>query len=316
MNTSKLPVLILLAALTASPARSMPVYNGDDRQDPYEVEDREALALADSTVALFPSDKVSFRGNRAMLKTRAFGKEAGLCEGERFSEQRAGADCSGVLVGPDLVLTAGHCVRSNTLCAMTSFVFGFALSTEDSALRSVPASEVYSCASLVGHEAEAKGADWAVVRLDRPVRGHRPLKVERRKVARGMPLMVVGYPSGLPVKVAGGASVTDDTPEAYFKTDLDTFHGNSGSPVFNARTKGIVGVLVRGEDDFELVDLPGGKQCMKTRRCAGADCRGEDVTRVSRFAHLIPNGIQTRFQDSASESMSFSDLEDLAGGSK
>ncbi|MEK7744621.1 MAG: hypothetical protein AAB578_09575, partial [Elusimicrobiota bacterium] len=94
MKTLKLPVLILLAALTASPARSMPVYNGDDRQDPYEVEDREALALADSTVALFPSDKVSFRGNRAMLKTRAFGKEAGLCEGARFSEQRAGADCS------------------------------------------------------------------------------------------------------------------------------------------------------------------------------------------------------------------------------
>ena len=36
----------------------------------------------------------------------------------------------------------------------------------------------------------------------------------------------------------------------YFTANLDTYRGNSGSPVFNAITHKVEGVLVRGEQDF------------------------------------------------------------------
>lgn len=315
MRTFKTLILAALAACISSSARSMPVYNDDDRQDVYEVQDPRALALADSAVALFPSEKVIRRGNRAMLATESYQEKYNLCEGERFSGQISGPECSGVLVGPDMVLTAGHCVENNAICVATSFVFGFALSKETSALRSVPSSEVYSCSYLVGHKADEAGADWALVRLDRAVKGHRPLKIEREEAAKGTPLMVIGYPNGLPAKIADGAWVISDSTAGYFTANLDTFHGNSGAPVFNAKTEGIVGVLVRGEEDFETVKLPGGKKCMKTKRCYGDDCRGEDVTKASEFSDLIPDSVR-RPLFGVAEGSAFSSLQDLAGGSK
>ncbi len=36
----------------------------------------------------------------------------------------------------------------------------------------------------------------------------------------------------------------------FFVANLDTYGGNSGSPVVDARTYVVEGILVRGEDDF------------------------------------------------------------------
>ena len=121
------------------------------------------------------------------------------------------------------------------------------------------------------------GADWALIRLDRKVTGHEPLKYDTSdSVKNGDPLVVIGHPAGLPTKVAGGATVRDASPKGYFVANLDTYGGNSGSAVFNAKTGVIVGILVRGENDYVYKD-----GCSVSNVCPSTGCRGEDVTKLN-----------------------------------
>src|SRR5205814_1482337 len=113
---------------------------------------------------------------------------------------------------------------------------------------SVPAAEVYGCKELLGREQVGTGADWALIRLDRAVVGHQPLKINASgSIEKGTEIVVIGHPAGLPTKVAGNAAVRDASKEGFFVANLDTFGGNSGSAVFNAKTGQIEGILVRGE---------------------------------------------------------------------
>jgi hypothetical protein len=96
------------------------------------------------------------------------------------------------------------------------------------------------------------GPDYALIGLDRKVADRQPLAVNRRGgLKKGARLFVTGHPNGLPFKFTANGRVVADPPEdsAYFKTDLDTFSGNSGSPVFNADTLLIEGVHVRGDSE-------------------------------------------------------------------
>ncbi len=129
------------------------------------------------------------------------------------------------------------------------------------------------------------GPDFALIRLDRKVTGHNPLAINRSAgLAAGDGLFVIGHPVGLPLKVAGGATVRDVPMEGYFTTDLDTFSGSSGSPVFNAKTKLIEGILARGDEDFVLT--PAG--CAATAAYAQNGGRGEEATKISILADFIP----------------------------
>ena len=260
------------------------IYGGDDRLDLYQLQNEGVRKLADSTVALMRSGKVTVKDGTAQLLTESFSERDNLCPEEPFAGQKTAAFCSGSLVGPDLVMTAGHCVTSEEACKDVKFVFGFAVAKEGVAPDSVPAGEVYGCAKLIGREQVGNGADWAIVQLDRAVSGHAPLKINRSgAIEKGAPLLVIGHPAGLPLKVAGGASVRDAGPEGYFVANLDTYGGNSGSAVFNAKTGMIEGILVRGEQDFEWKGT-----CRVSKRCEDTACRGEDVTRISVLASRIP----------------------------
>jgi V8-like Glu-specific endopeptidase len=266
------------------------IYGDDDRLDLYQVKDARVLSLADSTVGLFEGSGVAVSGGRASLSTQSYGQAYGLCKEEPFFEQVLGAFCSGSLVAPDVIMTAGHCVTSAERCKDVKFVFGFGIKSEGANPASVPADDVYGCAALLGREQINNGQDWALIKLDRPVSGHAPLKVNLEKaVVDGEPLFVIGHPAGLPTKVAGGATVraanpVERTPEGqeiplkgFFRANLDTYGGNSGSAVFSARTGLVEGILVRGETDYYYTD----KGCRLSYRCAADACRGEDVTKAS-----------------------------------
>ena len=104
---------------------------------------------------------------------------------------------------------------------------------------------------------------------------------------------MVGSPSGLPLKVASGANVRETKHPFYFKANLDTFQGNSGSGVYNAITGVVEGILVRGEDDFEPNRA---KMCIEAKKCANNECRGEDVSRLTSVPEI---GIQRALNTAA-----------------
>lgn len=251
------------------------IYGDDDRLDLYQVENPKLRELADSTVALFEASDVAIDGGKAKLTLTDYGQQYNLCPEEPFREQKNGAFCSGSLVAADILMTAGHCVRSEGACQGTKFVFGFAITEKGKQGDTVPASEVYSCKQLLGRVEQGSGPDWALVRLDRKVSGHKPLRLSSSVPPKGAPLFVIGHPAGLPTKVAGGASVRDPSLSGYFKANLDTYGGNSGSAVFNAATGLVEGILVRGEQDYEWKGA-----CRVSKVCASDGCSGEDVTKV------------------------------------
>lgn len=282
------------AAQTSSAARPPAgihpsvIYGDDNRKDIYDTDNTLFRTLAESTVALFNRVDVIEDGSRktAKLVTENFGDAFRLCADEPFRDQPSGAFCSGSLVGDDLVMTAGHCVRGSSACSSVRFVFGFAIRQQGVMPEEVPIEDVFSCQQVVAREELSNGADYAVIRLDRPVRKYRPLEINRSgDPAPGAPLVVIGHPSGLPTKVSDGARVRDASPDGYFVANLDTYGGNSGSAVINTETGLAEGILVRGEQDFTWRG-----SCQVSNRCPDDGCRGEDVTKVSSLARYIPPG--------------------------
>lgn len=327
-------ILALLGLLLggAVPARA----GGPDRGDLVDVSyygDNDLVDLyqagilrrfAESSVALF-SDRVVTRDEATgdfKLKNISLKDKLNLQPGQPFGDQTVGAYCSGVLVGPDLVLTAGHCFEPDERggpCNRVKLVFGYALNRAGETPSTFPAANVYSCQSVLAQKVQDErhnftcrngscrqsaiagdGPDYALVKLDRPVAGRLPLAVSRERVAARTEVGVIGYPSGLPVKVQEkGAVVLRVTNNGYFVTNLDTFRGNSGSPVFNMRTLKIEGIISRGGDDYAYQSPDDGTTVQDPRRPYGyapgsanyypqEGGRGEDVTFIAELQGLIP----------------------------
>lgn len=261
------------------------IYGEDNRADVYQIPSAQVREIADSTVALIPSRSLKKDAQGVIqIETSIYGKEMNLCKTEPYYDQPTAANCSGSLVGEDLIATAGHCISVNDCSRGTySFVFGFRMQDEKTAITSVSSEEVYMCKEIVAREYTGN-QDYALVRLDRPVRGHRILSLQTTPVQPGDDIYVVGHPSGLPTKVADGAKVRRWYNGAYFDANLDTYGGNSGSAVFNARTHEVVGILVRGAQDFTY-DRE--NKCTKSNQCADDSCRGEDVTNISYIVQAL-----------------------------
>ena len=264
------------------------VYGVDDRQDLYQVADQNIQNLADGVVSLIDMQIINDNGDgTSTISTVPFRNSHNLCSGERFRDQPTGPNCSGFLVAPDIVATAGHCINQNDL-ARTRFVFGFRMINENEAKVVIPNSDIFQGIGLIVREEISTGADFALVRLDRPVTGHSIVAIRRSgKIDDEEDVFVIGHPSGLPLKFANGAQVRDNSPSSFFTANLDTYGGNSGSPVFNEENGVVEGILVRGDTDF-VRTISG---CRISNVCPTSGCRGEDVTRTTEFADFVPENI-------------------------
>jgi hypothetical protein len=261
------------------------LYGDDDREDVSELSNQGDLNHADSVVALFLDKKIIDNGDgTSTLKTRKLGEKHNLCSEERFWDQPVGAFCSGFLAAPNIIVTAGHCVKPNNVTDIR-FVFGFRMQNATTPTTIIDNSEIYRGIEIIERQEISNGPDWALVRIDRPVTNHPIAKIRRAgKINDTQAVYVIGHPVGLPAKFAGGASVRNNQPKAWFVANLDTFGGNSGSPVFNSDTHEVEGILVRGDVDF----VPKGS-CMVAQVFPTTGGRGEDCTRTTEFAYLINN---------------------------
>lgn len=263
-------------ATTAFTFNPKVIYGTDDRQEVFQVPDAAVREVAESTAAMIPNRSLvaSTRGS-INISGRSYGSAYGLCKDEPFFDQTAAANCSGFLVGENLLATAGHCIKE-TDCANFSFVFGFKMTDAQTQVLEVGNDQVYKCKRIVSREL-TRQQDYALVELDRPVVGVRPLRLQQVDAKVADPIIVIGHPAGLPTKVASNAGVRR-LDNGFFVANLDTYGGNSGSAVFNANTLEVVGILVRGEQDFAYDQA---NKCTRSNYCQDDGCRGEDVTHIS-----------------------------------
>ncbi|MBT3583468.1 MAG: trypsin-like peptidase domain-containing protein [Halobacteriovoraceae bacterium] len=258
------------------------IYGEDDRVDSFELSDKKLADLAKSNVALIKTSKLTAGRTHTSIKGKTL-IEKGVCKTERFAKQLAAARCSGFFIGDDLIVTAGHCMVSESDCANQSIVFGYQYDPKFPKTYRVKNSDVYTCSKILVQKYERSGLDYAVIKLDRKVKHYTPLEFRTSgKISKKEELTTIGHPSGLPQKIASGGSIRDNSKAGWFEANLDTFHGNSGSAVFNSQ--GVVeGILVRGEKDYVTDEKRG---CRVVKVCKEGECRGEDVTRITSIPKL------------------------------
>ena len=262
------------------------VYGADDRIDVYEEIDAVRLSQAASTCGLFGSGDITDNGNGTFtIQTQSYSQAYNLCPQEPFYSQPIAAFCTGFLVGPDLIATAGHCFDVANL-GSTQFVFGFEMADASTPILTLSDDYKYTGVELVGR-ALGGGLDYAVVRVDRTVvaPGAQALDIRRSgTVPNGTSIGVIGHPAGLPKKIAFGAQtqVYDNSASGSFEANLDTYGGNSGSPVFNSVTGVVEGILVNGATDY----VSSGN-CWISNQLPDSSA-DEGVSKSTTFAQFIP----------------------------
>ncbi len=265
----------------------MPYYGDTDtRTEIARVTDQNVRKNARAVAAVFHRDDLTIGNNgqyvvsssrRATLRDRVeddLGKP--LCSGEQFENQPAAARCTAFLVRSDLLVTAGHCLDNNDWHEHL-FVFSYLLGRDGSLSIEFPEENVFKAESLIGWKKDG-WEDWAVIQLDRPVTGVEPLVFSpHARIAADAEVYTIGHPKGLPQKFAGNARIRESRPK-YFICNLDTYSGNSGSPVFDSSTHKVVGMLVNGDGK----DFVKNGRCYVSNRCPADGCRGEYCTQINR----------------------------------
>lgn len=254
------------------------IYGVDNRYDVFEYPYAKVVEASRSTVALFKSYDLTNRGGNFQIDKTPIRESANVCSVERFSKQPAAAFCSGFLIAPDKMVTAGHCITTQAACDETRFVFDYKMNTSNNAQVNFKQSQIYSCKKVLGQVLERGGADFAVIQLDRVVPDRKPLTLsDNKSLSINDEVLVIGHPSGLPTKITDSGRIRKiDRQNGFFVTNLDTYGGNSGSAVFNTRTLEVEGILVRGETDYETDG-----DCERSFRTDENSGRGEDVTLIS-----------------------------------
>jgi V8-like Glu-specific endopeptidase len=279
-----LSVTLLLSLISTGYASVKVIYGDDNRVDVYASKRSDYVQLSKATAAMIPTSKItrSILTGEYEIKGKTL-QQRGMCAEERFSNQPTAANCSGFLVGGKYLVTAGHCIRSNDDCAKNMWVFNYKMLNATTANLKPEADDVYRCKKILTTKLDrGTKADYALIELDREVKGVRPLKFRRKgKVTEGTPLVVIGHPTGLPTKIADGANVRR-VNNVFFNANLDTYGGNSGSAVINTNTGEVEGILVRGARDY----ITSSDGCRISNRYENNKGRGEDVTLITLVKEL------------------------------
>lgn len=208
--------------------------------------------------------------------TTTLGSYFNLCSDVPFNKQPILKGGSGFIISDNSMITAAHVFQKPLSEYMV--VFGYRLIYANNVVENfLKISDVYFPKEVVKNHSTNDLIEFRVDRkFDRPALqlGSSTSAKERNEV------YMIGHPSGLPLKISVNSSIIDNTPLQYFYTTLDSFMGNSGSPVFDSLTNTVIGILVSGEVDFQY-----NGNCNRNAVCRISECIGEKVVRVEMLQY-------------------------------
>jgi hypothetical protein len=307
-------LLIVSAGLSTAQAA---VFGDDNHSKLSTSSPLNVLGQATAITLMRPNYEINSKGGLDLNTTPL----TNFCSDESFyGEQSLSYSCTGFLVGPDLLVTAGHCMYAiNTAngeiknepgkaCEVFDWLFDFQTSEKgETQTKDIPSDRLYHCKQIIyATELEkAPFSDYALIQLDRPVVGRTPLVMSAKPVINGSVNFMIGHPFGTSTKLTNNGSVIRNNPtRTSFITNLDAFEGNSGSPVFNTANE-VIGILISGTPSANTY-LDKKNNCERVNRCDqnGQHCRepdldsskfpefqvtGSEVQRISPLVELIKN---------------------------
>ena len=181
-------------------------------------------------------------------------------------------------MAPDVIATAAHCLAGENITALR-FVFGYSMRDPVTPKLVIPNRDIYQARAVIAWQLDNKtGSDWALIRLDRPVTNHRIARIRQAGTIRnGQAVHAIGYPLGLPAKLAPG-TVQSNTASSFFRSDIPSYPGNSGSPVFHSTTHALEGIILGGN----------GQRLVRQGDCVVTRATASVATRASAFATALP----------------------------
>jgi V8-like Glu-specific endopeptidase len=257
--------------------RSVPIiYGSDSRVEASDFVQGPPwrLEAVNKAVALFPKEEADDGDggvDGGAAEDELLGQ--GLCPEERFIDQPSFAECSGVLLEENIVLTAGHCFRTADTCSRYTYVLGYTEEADDEAV--VARACTRTLLRELGNLKDGSRVDYAFVELaaqSRPDGSSRDAgELSEPRIERGTKLVTLGYPDGRPLKIDLDATATD-VGSTDFGLRTDAFRGSSGSGVYNLDGK-LVGILTNGQVDYSW---DSGRQCFAANTVSAAMSDAEE----------------------------------------
>lgn len=294
------------------------VFGEDDRKEIKDAEGFQEFARATAVMVNkdnIYNDEFYSWSLREKIQNK-YGKDIPIAADTKFLDQPAIGSCTGFLIAPDILVTAGHCI--NSMEDANKFVWVFDYTSESNFIENrrlnFKDEDIYEVESIITSILDDTD-DYAVLKLTRKSE-RAPYRFRTSgAVLNGGAINTIGCPKGLPLKFSTNATVVDTSPKQWFKSDIDSFPGNSGGPVFD-QNGFIEGILVRGavtyDDDWSLTGdyyLDSSCNCIRTvtwesvKNTAG--CQSQRITTVpsnalimsiySNLNYAIRNNLKDRF---------------------
>jgi V8-like Glu-specific endopeptidase len=285
---------LTLFAMSALAGDMDKVLYGEDNRVAYKdlsANDENLIKLGHSVLAQVSSYKVISEDEKSMLfSAKSISDSFNMCVDESFSEEPSLSNCSGFLVGTDLLMTAGHCIKETSDCQKNFWILDFDNDVnfdKSKSSISIEKEKIFSCSKILAWS-NTNNSDFALIKLNKKIRDRHIFRMHRlSQVKKEDTLLVIGHPLGMPKMLAMNAFVRENYLPNQFKITADTFSGNSGSPVINFNTLSVEGILIKGENDFKM-DID--SSCNRTLICNETECRGETVQRSSTLPFaILPN---------------------------
>lgn len=257
------------------------IYGKDDRELITPATPSNIKKLAKSIAMIVTVDNLEVGFLRTTIRAKSLKENLNMCVSENFVTRPSITSCTGFLVAPDIIATAGHCFQNEEDCATKKIIFEVDAQNQNKNGYAVLSKNVYSCKEIIT-SALVDDHDYALIRLDKATK-RTPLKLNlAAKIDNAASVFMIGHPFGLPLIFSKNSGINDNSGASIFKTSLDSFEGNSGSPVFNSKTLEVEGILVNGQED--LVQDPD-LECYRNITYEGAG--GEGVTRIQDLQHFL-----------------------------
>lgn len=232
------------------------VYGVDGRVERYQIKDKKVLELS-LAMAYQVERHYELRGwtfNRLWtIVTRPY-QEQKLCPDQKYLKQPSmRKNCTGILVAPDKLLTAGNCLTEHYCWNdLYYWMFDYNLKEEGAFSQKRPKKNFYKCKEVIKRVYDpAKEQSFALIRLNKKVKGVKPVKINfDSMLTQDEAVLVMGHMRGLPLKIDKSAKIILNHNKDYFiNSDLPGFYTKGGG-VFNAKTLELEGILVHGSKGY------------------------------------------------------------------
>lgn len=201
-----------------------------------------------------------------------------LCEENHFGNLPYIANCTGFLIAPNILVTAGQCYLSDNSCSDFNWVFDY----DPKGL--ISSKNIYSCKKVLHQSVSIEISDssdqFAIIELDREVEDRSFIPLGKIQTPMdGDEVLAVGNFFSVTPQTSKISKSLIELGKGHFSSDLDKWNFSPGALVIDSKEGNLLGLLVRSEGGFKF-----NKEimCMDFKTCDYEwDCPGSVITSLS-----------------------------------